>query len=267
MVAPINPDLVKKIVTLNSEGFSIEATANQLGLHRRTVRKYVQAAGRTSPYKVRKWLLDETSFATLTEDSAYWVGMLMADGCVFDRNYIFLSTTEQDREHLEKFRTFLKSDYPFHEETRTSTMPGTKRSTPVVELRIFSPQIAGDLKSLGVVPRKSLVASAPEILRLNRDFWRGIVDGDGCICETTNRGRAIYSLGLTGSLSICDQFADFVFFLTGKRPSVYACKRSTAWNCRVSSLKVVRDVLAALYDNCSTALARKEAKARAIIGT
>ncbi len=59
--------------------------------------------------------IDETVFDTITQESAYWIGNLMADGNIYigktGNPRIALTVAEKDREHLIKFGRFLKSTY------------------------------------------------------------------------------------------------------------------------------------------------------------
>ena len=57
-------------------------------------------------------IFDETVFDEITEESAYWMGFLMADGNIYlpkgKRNpRITLVLSEKDKEHIVKFKFFL----------------------------------------------------------------------------------------------------------------------------------------------------------------
>ena len=50
----------------------------------------------------------------LTPESAYWLGMLASDGCVYEnRNKIYIIAKEEDEGHIEEFRKFIKYTCPF----------------------------------------------------------------------------------------------------------------------------------------------------------
>ena len=61
--------------------------------------------------KMRKCTLNEAAFATVTERSAYWIGMFIADGNVSIKKgipIIALHLQEHDRDHVDKkFRVFV----------------------------------------------------------------------------------------------------------------------------------------------------------------
>lgn len=60
--------------------------------------------------KKRKYSLDENCFSELNEKSAYWIGFLYWDWSCTNENKIRCTLQEQDREHLFKFRDFIKSN-------------------------------------------------------------------------------------------------------------------------------------------------------------
>ncbi len=74
-------------------------------------------------YHTRPLALNEAAFddAENNPNAAYWVGMLMADGCVSERDYglsVKLSLTETDGEHIADFRSFLGSGHKIGTELR-----------------------------------------------------------------------------------------------------------------------------------------------------
>lgn len=42
------------------------------------------------------------AFSVLTPESAYWIGFLMADGCVHDESKVVLALKNSDKNHIEK---------------------------------------------------------------------------------------------------------------------------------------------------------------------
>ena len=75
-----------------------------------------------------------------------------------------------------------------------------------VGISVHSSTMVDDLSTFGVVPRKSKTASV-KILEFNPHFWRGVIDGDGCI----GMMRKEYpTLELVGSEQLCRQFSEFV---------------------------------------------------------
>lgn len=199
----------------------------------------------------------EDAFDVLTEESAYWLGMLITDGCVsWPKNRpsprIFLRQAERQRAHVERFRAFLGASNAIvahvHKDPR-----GAERHT--VCLQVTSRRLGEALTRYGVVPRKTGVAKAAEELVWMPSFWRGVIDGDGCVYGP----RKFY---YSGSEPLADQFIAFVRGFDGsfaptkiRQPGcvvVYACGT------------IAEAVLRALYGGADLCLVEKKQRALAV---
>jgi hypothetical protein len=110
--------------------------------------------------------------------------------------------------------------------------------------------IAGNLRSLGFEERKSMREKLPDVYAFNADFWRGMIDGDGCIAKTA------WTMNLCGSKEVCDGFADFAVSVgTNKRP--YVKDVSGLYTSVLTNKNDVKIVLDALYKDASLFLERK----------
>jgi hypothetical protein len=205
----------------------------------------------------RRVSVNHDAFSVITEESAYWIGFLLTDGCVYD-NDIELGLASIDKGHLQKFLDFLDADYPIRDRA-PSGYPGSTGSSRV---KVTSAQLVKDLASFGVVPRKSSVVSAAEPLLYNAAFWRGCVDGDGWVIVGKTAGTD--TVGLTGTYELCRQFLAFT-------ESVCQGKRSVSTNGEKLSQLTVRGAQAAvlldrLYGGAQVYLDRKREKALTILG-
>lgn len=116
-----------------------------------------------------------------TEEKAYWLGFLYADGCVSNnRNTVEIALCEKDKKHLEKFKNFIQSEHKicFH--------PNDMGNSYRISIR--DDDLKQDLINLGCVPQKSLILTFPSEEKVNKllvkHFIRGYFDGDGCVCKT-----------------------------------------------------------------------------------
>ena len=113
-----------------------------------------------------------------TEEKAYWLGFLYADGNVLDNNTISLELSTVDKEHLIKFNSFLNKSLDIREDKNR------------VRCIFKDTTIKNSLVNLGCIPRKSLVLRFPKDKqvpkRLKRHFVRGYIDGDGSIYKSNN---------------------------------------------------------------------------------
>lgn len=158
----------------------------------------------------KKYSLLDSIFDTVSEESAYWMGMLMADGWIFKEKTgnprIAITLAEKDYAHLVKFSRFLKSTYPILRKT-------VKRHGKIVyqySIRFSSKRIAEKLIGYGVVPRKSFIAKVIGLENSEhlKHFWRGVFDGDGYL--KNKDGKDGDRMVLTGSNDLLIQFEDFI---------------------------------------------------------
>ena len=116
-----------------------------------------------------------------TEDKAYWLGFLYADGCVSSKlNTIEIALQKSDENHLRKFLKFI--------EHQNQTLIHYKKvnESDICRIHITNKHLKNILISYGCIPNKSLVLKFPDksIFKsedLIRHFIRGYFDGDGCI--------------------------------------------------------------------------------------
>ncbi len=143
--------------------------------------------------------LNEQAFDTITDESAYWIGFLMADGSINHRSgapEIALVLSSKDIGHIQLFRHFLGST---HAITNVPT-------TQAVRFAVRSHKLVAALERYGIVSNKSFTARVIE-LENNLHFWRGVIDGDGYINVMSNDR---YRLELVGSQALLLQFTYFV---------------------------------------------------------
>lgn len=135
---------------------------------------------------LRKYTLNHAFFRTVdTEESAYWLGFIAADGAVTEQNHMCVSLAQKDEEHLKRLRASLDSTHPIP----TYHYPGTGfRGGPRAQYTIYSPEMVQDLGQFGVVPNKTRSLTWPSRLypSMWRHFIRGYVDGDGCWARQSN---------------------------------------------------------------------------------
>lgn len=118
-----------------------------------------------------------------TEEKAYWLGFIFADGTISSSplreesktQYQFeLALSSKDLTHLEKFAKFIEYKQPLYcDETRC-------------RLSVYSKHLWQVLNVNGCTPQKSLTLRFPkaELFKskdLIRHFIRGYWDGDGCL--------------------------------------------------------------------------------------
>ncbi|NJL55760.1 hypothetical protein HC928_11630 [bacterium] len=195
----------------------------------------------------------------MTADVEYWLGFLLTDGCVYAPKgrtpRIELRLAACDFEHIEKFRVFFQS-------THTITFHRKQNACSVV---IPSAHLADRLATFGVVPRKTYIQqSVPECLRTSSDFWRGVIDGDGCIHTTGRRGVSLVS----ANMFLLDDFVAYV--RTIESNNCYGQAFKAEKHGKTAAIVCVQDVLRSsqtlqqLYKS-GVSLNRKYLKAKELI--
>lgn len=121
-----------------------------------------------------KYSINHSYFSCIdTEEKAYILGLLYADGCVCStNNCISIVFQTKDRDLLDIIKTALTSTHPI------------KHFSTYSLFNFTSKQLKQDLITLGCVPKKSKILQFPEFLILSpllKHFLRGYFDGDGSI--------------------------------------------------------------------------------------
>lgn len=166
--------------------------------------------------------LNHSYFAVIaTPVRAYWLGFLLADGCVSpggSNNRIQLLLAERDHDHLVRFCEAVGADAK-HIERRV--VNGFGRGT----LRFSSYDMVSDLLWHGVTPRKSKTARFPRLgdAQLQNAALKGYYDGNG-----SSEGPAAGRIA-TGSLAL----AHDILRLYRIPAACLARKGSSVWTVRV----------------------------------
>lgn len=120
-----------------------------------------------------------------TEEKAYWLGFIYADGNVNKvKNTLTINLQAGDKKHLEKLNKCLEGNYSVKV---TENIRGDKTYWNA-RLSVYSTKLVKDLINKGVVPNKTSVIVFPTIQNdLVRHFIRGYFDGDGTVCERKHK--------------------------------------------------------------------------------
>eukprot|EP01083_Nonionella_stella_P194411 717109_1 len=135
-------------------------------------------ASRLLSHGNRKYSLNEKFFDTWTNESAYWLGFLYADGCVRqDKLEIVVGLKCTDYKHLHKMLYAMDANNPVTYRAQQKSLYCRSK------IGIGSKRLGNKLCKLGCHPNKSLTLKWSNAVpnKYYREFIRGYFDGDGCI--------------------------------------------------------------------------------------
>lgn len=196
------------IYTKFCQKIPIEDIAGQFEISVATVYQILKKFGLT--FSSRKYFLNENYFNQLNPESAYWVGFLLADGCI-RRHELSIGLSQKDRDHLIKFRDCISSNYPIHD--RGYKRPNLKKSSEYCYSYIYvsSKSLVDSLIKIGVIFKKSLVHSTPLIPKeLLAPMYLGYFDGDGSIFRSKTEHARIYRITFIGPKIFCLELNEWI---------------------------------------------------------
>ena len=272
----VTPEQEEKMVdaycrgaTLNeaSAMCGLDMTACERALQRRGIKRRNRGDYRTSEAslelmaaKVRSYSLDTTYFHAIdTEAKAYWLGFLAADGFVDSKKgTVALSLAEKDADHVARFKADLGYGGPV---TVSTQGRGFSRGHKIVRVSISCRKMARALAELGFRENKTWTIEPwqgpPELMR---HYWRGVVDGDGCLYRDK---RGHWTISLCGNRAMVNGFADFVNNRTQYKATPGPHKM--IHGVRVTSRAATANVARLLYGGATVALTRKAERAARLL--
>lgn len=189
-------EITNEIVELANQGLSATEIAKILGVWRQTVYYKLKKIGKSIPNYHNSLKFDNTVFDNIdTEEKAYWLGFLMADGYVSkNSNTVELSLKGDDSNHLNKYNDFIKNT----QSIKLSKIVNKGKEYSRCRCAVTDNHFHNRLIELGCIPQKSLTLKFPNknIFAeegLVRHFIRGYVDGDGCL-SYTKTGRLVIEI-------------------------------------------------------------------------
>lgn len=179
-----------------NENYTLKQLGKEFNCSYQTIRNLLNKHKIKSRGNKQGYPRDEFYFNKIdTEEKAYWLGFLYADGCVHSNNYE-ISVNITDREHVEKFKTAIKAFNHSITEIQDKRFQNAKT---LYQFSIKDKQLHQDLIKWGCIPQKSLLIN--KIPNIPRDyvshFLRGYFDGDGSLHYL--RGTNNYRISFVGT--------------------------------------------------------------------
>lgn len=194
-----------------------------------------------------------------TEQKAYWLGFLYADGYVGkNNNKVTLALSFRDRNHIELFAKDINSEYPIKDKIIKSGKFIDKKYSI---LTIISNKTKTDLIKHGCFNNKSLILKFPTTVPndLINHFIRGYFDGDGSVFVSKEKhhrsgklDEIIHSriLGTYDFISKMTEILNFDKVVIKKNNNIFEFIIKRRLRC-----KILKDYL---YENANVYLKRKK---------
>lgn len=261
-------------VSLYNDGLSSLEIASTYGVGcHGTVTSALAAKGvkmRSSSESNTKYTLkDHSVFDKIdSQEKAYWLGFLMADGNVTTKTEdsrsgwsLKVGLAIDDADHVYKFADFLGV------ESSNDNEKGVAKTEKAATVSVVSRPIVEALMGYGCTPRKSLTVTYPKrelSRRYNKDFIAGFFDGDGCVGASkryANGGCGIHVIFTSGSYNflmslqkvLADEAAVARFHLMKQ-------KECNAYHLTAYRKNDVLRIYHYLYGTATTFLERKKTK-------
>lgn len=206
---------IEKMRLMYADNKSLETIGKEFGITHGGVRQIFiknDIERRNADDCHRKYDIREDFFDHIdTEEKAYFLGFLYADGCN-QMNHMWsiaLDLQELDKEILYKFSSLIYKD-PIIAKEQVKIIDRTKEGKGTFsKLCINSKHICLTLNDFGLSPKKSLTLKYPEKLseNLHKHFIRGYFDGDGSL---SNESSKVSDCGLLSTKEFCNSIKEIV---------------------------------------------------------
>ena len=249
-------DELNRMKELYKSGLSTYDIADVFGVSHQTINRRlrkmdIEIRPRSMPANVNELFFNDLG----SERSAYWLGLLFADGNIYNHPHgqkmLSLAQSTRDIKQMEQFVLDMEYDGNIYNYV-------TKDGCTMVMVQIRSNYLCNHLIDLGCTPRKSLTLQFPtEIPEYSmRHFLRGFCDGDGCLGIYDGQSQIqiclssyLFLVGYKRALRNLLPHIGDVKIVKVKNRNYY----HLAWGGRFQCADIARF----LYGDCSVALQRK----------
>jgi hypothetical protein len=241
------------VLLRKKEGVPVQKIKEEFGISDRSYYDILRKNGCEIKKKVQKYNFNEDYFETIdTEDKAYFLGFIVADGCVrsIKSQKMTLKLKKDDYSIIETFINFINyQGLPYY-------------FGDYVQITLSGSKIINDLNNLGITENKTMIVKYPIIPEnLNSHFMRGVFDGDGCISihhdkrDNSDRGQVNIC---SGSIDFINTYVDnLVNYANIKRNNI-RCPRGTYNVVDWGGLTDVENIYNFLYKDATVFLERKK---------
>ena len=214
---------------------------------------------------MRKHFFNEEFFDCVdSEEKAYWLGFIVADGHVSSRHRaIEIGLAVKDEAHLRLFCKAVGYDGELQ----------PKNNGKACVLRLYSFHMYNSLTGIHQITSNKTFDCKP-INNLPDDlltaFWRGVFDGDGCFCKygrvlKSGRVRTEWSASFVGTLDMVIGLQNYLSQVSGVTVKGTVTQIGGVYRLMMSGWKPAQIVASVLYQSANVVLARKQNLAKELL--
>mgnify|MGYP000177523872 CR=1 FL=1 len=264
----------EKIIKLYKAGMSFRDIAKEINIGHTTVEYTVHNYIDNTPtqYSIdiekdnlirhRKYNLNEKFFEVIdTEEKAYWLGFLYADGCITSK-CVKIELQANDKEHINKFLTAIEA---YDKKLRY------RKDVNSYQAYVNSVKMVNDLQRLGCTAKKTFTLRFPTVnqvpKKMQHHFMRGYFDGDGCV-YLRNNINGVNRFTVVGNINFITEYKNILFDNIDKKNNVLFENTSSQ---KIKTLALggnsqLNKIYKFLYKNATIYLNRKKEKFEMING-
>jgi intein-encoded DNA endonuclease-like protein len=194
-----------------------------------------------------------------SEEKAYWLGFLYADGCVRKSksgSQVVLKLSTKDEEHLIKFKNDIGSEHKIaHNQSKTISKKGTHSISNNCLIRVNSCEMVDNLINQGCVPRKTFTIDMPNIdEKFYKDFIRGYYDGDGNFFYNEKTKMSVLTI-----VCASEKFRTFLIDVISKLPNIGKIhENGDKYTIKIVNIAGIVSFLDYIYNDSKICLNRKK---------
>lgn len=210
----------------------------------------------------RKYSINENYFNVIdTEEKAYFLGLMYADGYNYNNKRLTISLQEEDLYILEKFKKCINYGGPIRNFFITKR---DKTKSYHNSLSIRGIKLAEQISKLGCFPCKSLTLNFPTEEQVSekflKHFIRGMMDGDGSIITPLGGKHKYHGCTLTSTVMFCEKLKNYVKKHFDIHCTIIFCNKNTKTTTRrliISGRKQAKRFLDWIYVDANIELLLK----------
>lgn len=196
----------------------IKKILNSNNIHIRTRQEQTVYTNKARAKKINHQYFDE-----LTEEKAYYLGFIAADGSISKRdNEIKIALSSVDHYWLEELRTKMESE-------RKVKKSVTNNGFEISSFQFSSEPIKNKLKEYSIVPNKTYTGITMKSLptdSLKWAFFKGYFDGDGSFSWNKNTKQGTFKIA-SYKREILNEFKQLIEKYYNLHIGIYCLKRKT----------------------------------------